>query len=167
MTTRDHLIYHLQDRYGLIRDMLPLVNEALHDSGSEAMRQLLHTQRESQRAELETLERALNILGAQYKMERNPVAPGIREAAQRFRHQMNPTVDQQDIHALLGLLAVAHFVLGAYQGDLELARALGEQDVVTLLEENMQRTAVGAETLHSAARNLIDEVNRRETRRAA
>ena len=167
MTTREHLIYHLQELYAFHRDFLPLLDSMRHESGNERLRDLLHDMHEGLKSEMEILERALNLLGGQYKHERNAVVPGLKEDTQRFKHQMNPSQEQLDIHSALEALKVAHFAIGAYFGDMELARSLGEQDVVTLLQENLQRQRNGEKSIQQYMPALVQGITRAETRHAA
>ena len=109
----------------------------------------------------------LALLGGRYKMERNVLNPGLEEATQRFKRQMSPSREQLDIYTLLQVLAIVQLVRGAYAGDIELARALGEQDVVKLLEENDGRQADMLKTLQALAPLLIQGISRGEAQQAA
>ena len=148
MTTRDHLIYHLQELYSFERDYLPLLMEAAHTAGNERLKELLLVEHEGLRNEMETLERALNLLSARYKQEHTPLVPGFKEATERFKHQLNPSQEQLDIHAATETLKVAQMLIGAYWVDVELARAIGESDVALLLEETLQRETQSRDALH-------------------
>jgi len=167
VTTRDHLIYQLQVLYAFDRDVLPIMDSMIHEDGNAELRQILQRQHDGIKGELEPLERALNLLGAQYKMERSPITPALKEALERFKHQMNPAQDQLDIHALLLMMHTSHVIISEYKGGIELARAVGEQDVVTLLEENCQRHTAGLNEMENFAPTLIQQVSRQEINRAA
>jgi len=167
MTTRDQLIYRLQDQYAFHRDMLPLLNLLRHEAGASTLRTLLTRQHDEMRTDLETLERVLSLLGGRYKQEHHLLSAGFSEATQRFKHQMNPSREQLDIYALLMLIDVGQMEHGAYQGDIDLARALGEQDVVKLLEEIDHRQTDTVNALRQYAPTLIGGVSRGEARQAA
>jgi ferritin-like metal-binding protein YciE len=166
-TTRELLIFRLQEHYGFLRDILPLLDTAHQRAASEALRALLQTQREGIRGELDTLERALNLLGAQYRMERSAAASGVREAMARFQAQAAPTPEHYDIAVALDLLKLAQLAIAAYQGNSELVQAIGESDVVKLLEENIQREQDGLTALRDLAPRLISDAVNREFRQAA
>lgn len=167
MTTRTHLVHHLQDIYSFVRDFLPLLREMEHASKDERLHRLLRADHDAMQNGMETIERALNLLGARYKMERSPMVAALREETERFKHQMNPTPEHMEIHHLLGALKVAQITSSAYQGEIELARAIGEQDVATLLEENLQREAQSIATLRDLLPRLATEISRSESRQAA
>ncbi len=105
MTTRDQLIYRMQEIYALQRDLLALLDTMRHESQVAELQQVLQHQHDITHAQLEPLERALNVLGAQYKMEHSPFVPVYKEVIARFKHQMNPSREQLDIYTLLLLLA--------------------------------------------------------------
>lgn len=167
MTTREQLIYHLQALYSLYRDYLPQLEEARHEGDGDEQARLLAMQHDAIRAEMETLEQALNLLSARYKMEHSAVAAGFKEVTGRFRHQMNPSREQLTIYALLAALSLAHLAVGKYQGDIELARAVGEQDVAMLLEENLRRQTECQRALRAATPKLIQELSAAEGQQAA
>lgn len=167
MTTRDHLIYHLQEQYAFQRDFLPLLNEMEHGGSDEHLRLLLHEEHEGLRNEMETLDRGLSLLGARFKQESNAVVPALRETTERFKHRMNPTPEHRDIHAALEVMKVSLMSVAEYQGDAEMARAIGEQDVALLLEENLHRQTQGLERLQAFIPQLIAKVSKSEARRAA
>ena len=167
MTTRDHLVYALQNMYSFSRDFLALLDSMIHECGSDELRCVLQLQHDGIKSELEPLERALNVLGAKIKMERSVLVPAIKETAARFKHQMNPSQEQLDVHSLLVTMRVTSLMRGTYQGDIELARAVGEQDIVTLLQENLHRQAAGLRSLQALASTLTQEVGRKEMRHAA
>jgi ferritin-like metal-binding protein YciE len=167
MTTRDQLIFHLQEEYSFLRDFLPLLDTLHHEVGHANLAARLQQEREGIRTDLETLERALNVMGAHYKMERSAVAPGFKEAMLRFKAQMVPPREQIDIFALLDAVKVAQLAIGAYQGLRELARAVGEMDVATLLTENLQREQETVSALLALAPELLRAIGGAEARWAA
>ena len=57
--------------------------------------------------------------------------------------------------------------VAAFQGEAEMARAIGEQDVALLLEENLHRQTQGLEAMQAFIPQLMGRVSRSEARRAA
>jgi len=167
MTTREHLIYRLQERYAFLADFLPMLDQIRHGTTDERLRKLEAHEHEELMGEIDTLERALNLLGAQYKLEHNPIDPALQESSRRFKHQMNPSAEQTDVHHILLLNAIAQYVAAGYQGDAELARGIGEQDVALLLEENLQRQHEGYRAMRSLMPAMVREMCRIEAQRAA
>lgn len=167
MTTRDQLVFALQDQYAFLRDFLPVLNVLRHDVDNQHLHRLLDQERDGMQGEMETLDRALNLLGARYTCERSPLAPGFREKLDRFKHRHSPAQEQLGIYAVITMMAVAQLLIGGYQGDAELASAIGEQDVATLLEENAQRQQAGLRALQRFASPHIRDIGQAEARPAA
>ncbi|HEY3415245.1 MAG TPA: DUF892 family protein [Armatimonadota bacterium] len=167
MTTRDHLIAHVQDMYAFARDYLPVLHAQGRMCRLERLRDLLGQQHADLRDEMETLERVLNLLSARFTMERSPIVPGLEQASRRFRYRMNPSREQLDLHLALETLAVSQLIIGKYQGEIELARAIGEQDVVLLLQENLTRQEQGQRALRQFLPTLLQEAGPEEIRRVA
>ncbi|MHB9026302.1 MAG: DUF892 family protein [Armatimonadota bacterium] len=167
MTTRDHLVAHVQDQYAFVREYLAVLQAQRHRCGQARLRELLAQQHADMRDEMETLERVLNLLSARYTMERSPLVRALEETSRRFRHQRNPSHEQLDIHFALEMLAVAQLLIGKYQGEIELARAVGEQDIALLLRENLTRHETNARALRQLFPSLVQGEERGEIRRVA
>jgi hypothetical protein len=167
MTTRDHLVYQLQAHYSCGRDLLPWLDLLHHRAGHEQPREMLAQVHAVLRSQLELLERALNLLGARYKQEHNPFPPAEHEATERFQHRMAPSQEQVEIYALLEVTHWLHWFNGAFQGEVDLAREIGEADVARLLTEGSEQLHAILEPLAVVRGATIRGVARTETRRAA
>ncbi len=167
MTTRDHLVYRLQTLYSLYRDFLPQLQGMVHECEAEQLCAALRTDHDELRNGLETLERALNLLGAQYSQAPSALAAAVKEETGRLKHQQNPSHEQLDIAAALRTIAVGEYFYGDYTGDILLARAIGESDVAILLGENQHQLDERLAALRTIAAALIADVSRSEARRAA
>ncbi|MHB9131435.1 MAG: DUF892 family protein [Armatimonadota bacterium] len=167
MTTRDHLIYHLQENYSILRDLLPQLDVMHHQSGNGRLRELLQQHHKTLQGEMDVLERSLNLLSAEFKMERSTIVPALKEATERFKHRMNPSQEQLDIHWATEMLKVGYLMRAAYQGDTAMAQAIGEQDVARLLDENLQREVDDLQAMRKFLAQLLRDVSKGEARQAA
>ncbi|HEX2948862.1 MAG TPA: DUF892 family protein [Armatimonadota bacterium] len=167
MTTRDHLIYHMQDLYSFERDMIPLLLEMRSECNDDHIQQLLQDEGDAMRSEMDTIERGLNLLSTFFRQERNPLVPALKDAYQRFKRQTNPPAEQRDIYSALALFKAQHSCIAAYQGLIEMARAIGEQDVAMLMSENQQRQQRRSDSVQQYIPSLVSGTNRGESRQAA
>lgn len=167
MMTREHLVLVLQEMYSFHRDLLPLLDSLRHMANDKRVRSVLQTQHDGVRGEMETAERALDLLGARYSMEHSILAAGLKEDSDRFRHRQSPERSLLEVHALLVALTATGIVRSKYQGAMEMAQAIGEQDVARLLEEMDSREVTGQADVGELMPKLIQEINAREIRRAA
>lgn len=167
MTTREHLVLLLQEIYAFHRDLLPLLDSLRHMASDRRVRSVLQTQHDGVRGEMETAERALNLLGAHYSMAHSILAAGLKEDSDRFRHRESPERAILEVHALQTALTAAGIARSWYQGAMEMALAIGEQDVARLLEEMDTREVTGQADLGELMPQLIQEINAGEIRRAA
>jgi len=167
MTIREHLVLSLQEIYAFHRDMLPLLDSLRHLAGDQRARIALQTQHDGVHGEQETANRALLQLDARFKMEHSVYAASLKEASDRFRHQESPAREQLEIHALLTALAATGIARSKYLGALEMALAIGEQDVARMLEEMDKREVIGQGDLAELLPQLIQEAGSGESRQAA
>jgi ferritin-like metal-binding protein YciE len=104
--------------------------------------------REETQRQITNLEQALEAIGGDTTAHQDAVMDGIADHAE----QMLGRVDESLVDSILagGAADTEHHEIATYEGLITLAEALGEDDVVTLLEENLeqeQRTLKEVETV--------------------
>jgi ferritin-like metal-binding protein YciE len=104
--------------------------------------------REETQQQIRNLEQALEAIGGDNTAHKDAVMDGIAQHAE----QMLGRVDDSLVDSILagGAAHTEHHEIATYEGLITLAEALGEDDVVTLLEENLeqeQRTLREVETV--------------------
>jgi ferritin-like metal-binding protein YciE len=133
-----------------VLDMLGQLQEAAQ--GQELKQQLSHHADET-RQQIANIEQAFAAIGAEVDDKPCPAIEGIEKEGQT----MIKTVDEPLVDAVIlgGAAETEHHEIAVYEGLITKAEAMGEQDVVALLQENLEQE-----------QHTLDEVKRASQREA-
>jgi ferritin-like metal-binding protein YciE len=93
--------------------------------------------REETEGQIRNVEQAMQAVGAEPTGHREAIAEGISEQAEDLLGR----VDEQFADAILasGAAQTEHHEIATYEGLITMASAMGEEDVVALLQENLEQ----------------------------
>src|ERR671933_1499889 len=116
-----------------ILDMLPQLVEHAND---EQLRQSLRQHYEETQRHVANLERVFNALGAEVDEAACPAIEGLEKEGQANLKMVDDTLND---HVIIGgVTETEHHEIAVYEGLITKASAMGEQDVVALLQENLE-----------------------------
>jgi ferritin-like metal-binding protein YciE len=116
-----------------ILDMLPQLEEHANDSQLKAA--LRHHYEETQR-HVTNLQRVFDALGTEVDESPCPAIEGLEKEGQANLKMVDDSLNDQVI--LGGVCETEHHEIAVYEGLITKAEAMGEQDVVALLQENLE-----------------------------
>jgi len=105
------------------------------------------------RAHVANLEQAFAILGVEPETEKSSAFDG----SVKDHDQLVKKLDVQPLEDIVHAGAAAkteHFEIAAYEGMIDLARTLGETEIVQLLEENLDQEREALEQVRQVAKML-------------
>jgi len=105
------------------------------------------------RAHVANLEQAFAILGVEPETEKSSAFDGLV----KDHDQLVKKLDVQPLEDIVHAGAAAkteHFEIAAYEGMIDLARTLGETEIVQLLEENLDQEREALEQVRQVAKML-------------
>ena len=115
-----------------ILDMLAELEEHANDS---QLQQSLRTHYEETQQHVANLERAFDMLGAEVDDAPCPAIEGLEKEGQANLKMVD---DGLNDHVIIdGVCETEHHEIAVYEGLITKAEAMGEQDVVRLLQENL------------------------------
>lgn len=103
------------------------------------------------------LEGVFEQLGQQPQRATNEVAQGLVSEAQQLMQQ---TQDEnlRDVAINAAVMKVEHFEMGSYRGLLTAAQQMGQDQIVSLLQQNLQEEEQTAQTAEQSAPDLLQKV---------
>jgi ferritin-like metal-binding protein YciE len=117
-----------------ILDMLPQLEEQANDS---QLKQSLRQHFEETQRHVANLERAFQALGAEVDESPCPAIEGLEKEGQANLKMVDDTLND---HVIIGGVAeTEHHEIAVYEGLITKAEAMGEQDIVALLQENLEQ----------------------------
>jgi ferritin-like metal-binding protein YciE len=154
---RDLLLTELQSMLyveeKLANEVLPeLSNEIKHsDFKSDVKHHLEETRRH-----VTNLERVFELLGEEPKPDKSHAIDGL--VAQHDKVVKNIESDQlRDVFNAGAAAKTEHLEIAAYEGMIESASVLGEEEVVSLLEENLDEEKKALKKVEKASKELNSE----------
>ena len=156
-TPRELFIHELGDilyvEEKLTEEVLPKLIEEVQ---SDEFRKGLERHLEQTRGHVTNLEQAFDTLGEKPEAEKCIGFEGLKKEHDELTGEISDSlIDIVDTGAAA---RTEHYEIAAYSGLIEMARALGETEVVGLLEENLKEEREALREVESVAKTLRDEM---------
>jgi ferritin-like metal-binding protein YciE len=129
--------YKLGTALGAEKKVLTMLKTMEEKAQAAELKQGFERHREETEGQIRNLERALEAIGGASTAHQDPVANGIAEHAE----SMLGRVDESLVDAVLagGAAETEHHEIAAYESLITMAEAMGAEDVVVLLQENLEQ----------------------------
>jgi ferritin-like metal-binding protein YciE len=134
----------------LIKALPKLASEATDSELSEGFE--AHLQETRQHAT--NLEQVFKSVGEKAKAEKCPAIDGIKTEHDEFMTEEEPSPEIRDLFLTGSGARAEHYEIAAYTGLITMAQALGENEAVSLLEENLKQEKAALAKLEKAAARL-------------
>lgn len=140
---------------GAERKVLATLKKLEHNAQREELKQQFHHHLEETEGQIRNLEQAMRAIGAEGGHESDS-ANGIAAEGEKMMEK----VDEELIDAvLLGAAAkTEHVEIAMYEGLITKAEAMGADDVVALLQENLEQEQHTLEEVKRASQELSTEL---------
>ena len=109
---------------------------------------------EETRQHVKNLERAFEALGEPAKAEKCPGIDGIKKEHDDFVSNESPTPEVLDAFLTGAGSRTEHYEIAAYEGLVTMATAMGEDDVVSLLNENLEQEKAALAKMQTIGKRL-------------
>jgi ferritin-like metal-binding protein YciE len=156
-TPRDLFLHELGDilyvERKLVNEVLPKLIDEVQD---KQFRTGLERHLEQTRGHITNVEQVFDELGEQAHEEECIGFEGLKKEQEKLVREAS-----DDLIDLVNTGAAArteHYEIAAYSGLIEMARALGEQNVVTLLDENLKEEKETLREVESVEKTLRDQI---------
>jgi ferritin-like metal-binding protein YciE len=147
--------HELGTALGAERKVLATLKKLEQNAQREELKQQFHHHLEETEGQIQNLEQAMQAIGTEGGHE-SDAASGVATEGEKLMGK----VDEQLIDAvLLGAAAkTEHLEIAMYEGLITKAEAMGADDVVALLEENLEQEKHTLEEVKQAAERLSKEL---------
>ncbi len=109
---------------------------------------------EQTRGHARNLEQVFSHLSQELRRETNEVAKGlVSEAQEGIQEAQNDAI--RDCVIVAAVMKVEHFEMGSYRALISGAQQMGQQEVVSLLQQNLEEEEQTAQTAEQSAPELI------------
>jgi ferritin-like metal-binding protein YciE len=155
-TPRDLFLHELGDilyvEQKLTREVLP---KLIDEVRSAEFRKGLERHLDQTKGHVTNLEQVFDLLGEQPETEKCIGFEGLKKEHDELTSETDESlIDLVDAGAAA---RTEHYEIAAYTGLIEMARALGETDAVSLLDENLKEEKEALREVESVTKALRDE----------
>jgi ferritin-like metal-binding protein YciE len=152
-TPQELFVHELADAMSaeqIILKMLPeLAKEAQHPEVKKAIQE--HEQ--ETRQQVKNLEQVFKQLGEEPEPTTCHAAEGLKKEHEAL-HEEQPSPEILEMANLAGAAKTEHYEIATYTALVQMARDLGEREVVTLLKENLDQEKAMAKRVEALAKEL-------------
>jgi ferritin-like metal-binding protein YciE len=103
---------------------------------------------------VKNVEQAFEALGEKAKAEKCPGIEGIKQEHDDFVANESPSQEVLDAFLTGAGARTEHYEIAAYEGLVTMADAMGEDDVATLLRENLEEEKTALRKMQAIAKRL-------------
>jgi len=136
-----------------ILEMIPQLEEHANDS---QLKQSLNTHLAETRGHVANLERAFQALGAEVDDSPCPTIEGLEKEGQANLKLVDDSLNDQVI--ISGVTETEHHEIAVYEGLITHAEAMGNEQVVQLLQQNLEQEQHTLDEVRDATRKVADQV---------
>lgn len=148
--------YKLGTALALERKVETMLRKLEPKASDGQVKQGLARHLEETAAQIRNLEQAISTMGADGTAHQDPIIEGI----DRHAEQMLGRVDESLADAVIlgGAAETEHHEIAMYEGLLTMAEAMGQDDVVALLTENLEQEQQMLQEVQTAMEKLAQQV---------
>jgi ferritin-like metal-binding protein YciE len=103
------------------------------------------------------VEKSFDVLGEAAKAERCPAIEGIKKEHDEFVADESPSPEVLDAFLTGAGARAEHYEIAAYEGLIAMADAMGEDEVVRLLTENLEDEQAALKTVKTIGKRLAKQ----------
>ncbi|HEX7241189.1 MAG TPA: DUF892 family protein, partial [Longimicrobiaceae bacterium] len=157
---RDLLKHELGDLLFAEKTFLKGTKKMAKETSEPAMRERLEAHVAETEGQIRRLEEAFRAMGEKPKAEKCEAALGLIEEHDSFVSEEEPSKEILEAFDLGSGLRVEHYEIAAYRTAMAIARTLGEQECLGLLQQNLAEEEAMAKFIEKAAARSLPALAR-------
>jgi ferritin-like metal-binding protein YciE len=148
--------YKLGTALALERKVEKMLRMMEDKASMDQLKQGFARHREETGQQIKNIEQAIQAVGGDSTAHQDPIIEGIEQQAE----QMLGRVDEQLVDAVLagGAAHTEHHEIATYEGLITMASAMGQEDVVALLQENLEQEQKTLREVESVTETLSQQL---------
>ncbi|HLU26725.1 MAG TPA: DUF892 family protein [Longimicrobiales bacterium] len=135
---QDVFRHGLGDIYDAEQQLLSVLDQMETETQDTSIRDRIRKHRDETQHQIENLERCFELIGVDAPRVQCAAIRGLRDEKRTFQ-QENPSPQALEAFNLDAASKTEHYEIAAYRGLMNQAKALGQEDVRRLLEQNLRQ----------------------------
>jgi ferritin-like metal-binding protein YciE len=154
---RDLFLHELGDVLYAEKTLVKALPKLQEEASDEELASGFADHLEETRQHVKNLEEAFEALGEPAKAEKCPGIEGIKKEHDDFVANESPTSDVLDAFLTGAGARTEHYEIAAYEGLVTMATAMGEDDVASLLTENLEQEKAALSKMQTIGKRLAKD----------
>jgi ferritin-like metal-binding protein YciE len=154
---RDLFLHELGDVLYAEKTLVKALPKLQEEASDEELASGFADHLEETRQHVKNLEQAFEALGEPAKAEKCPGIEGIKKEHDDFVANESPTSDVLDAFLTGAGARTEHYEIAAYEGLVTMATAMGEDDVASLLTENLEQEKAALSKMQAIGKRLAKD----------
>jgi len=155
-TPRELFVHELSDAMSAEQIILKMLPELRQESQHPELKRAFEQHEKETRQQIETLEQVFRQLGEEPERTTCHAAEGLEQEHQAL-HEEDPTPEVMQLGIVAGAGKTEHYEIATYTALVQMARDLGEREVVRLLGENLAQEKAMAKRVEGLAKQFGKE----------
>ena len=151
---RDLFLHELGDVLYAEKTLVKALPKLQEEASDEELASGFADHLEETRQHVKNLEQAFEALGEPAKAEKCPGIEGIKKEHDDFVANESPTSEVLDAFLTGAGARTEHYEIAAYEGLVTMATAMGEDDVASLLNENLEQEKAALAKMQTIGKRL-------------
>ncbi len=152
-TPRDLFVHELADTMSAEHITLKLLSELQKEARHPEAKQAFREHEQETKQQISNLEQVFELLGEEPEQTTCHAAEGLQREHEAL-HEEQPTPEVLEMGNLGGAAKTEHYEIASYTALVQMARDLGERDIVRLLKENLSQEKAMAKRVEALAKEL-------------
>lgn len=158
MSLNDLLIEELKDLYNAENQLVKALPKMAKGASSPELKELISTHLEETKGQVERLKQVFE------QLEEKPtgkVCKGMQGLIEEGQEQLESDEEgaSKDVGISGAALRVEHYEIAGYTAAIAIAQQLGQDEIVSLLTENLEEEQAASEKVQAQAESLIEEAS--------
>ena len=171
-TAHELFLHELADMLDAERKLVEALGEQAGDASNPQLQKAFSAHRTQTEKQVQRLEQIFQQLGEQPETTECKGLKGLLEELETFKSEESPSPDLLDVFSIGAASKVESYEINAYESLINLARGMGHNKAVKLLQQNLKEEQATLKKLQGFARKIKPEQSgmeeqARKTRRAA
>ena len=151
---RELFLHELGDVLYAERTLVKTLPKLQEEASDEELAEGFADHLEETRQHVKNVEQAFEALGEQAKAEKCPGIEGIKQEHDDFVANESPSQEVLDAFLTGAGARTEHYEIAAYEGLVTMADAMGEDEVATLLRENLEEEKTALRKVQAIGKRL-------------
>jgi ferritin-like metal-binding protein YciE len=152
---RDLFLHELGDVLYAEKTLVKALPKLQEEASDEELASGFAHHLEETRQHVKNLEQAFEALGEPAKAEKCPGIEGIKKEHDDFVANESPTTEVLDAFLTGAGARTEHYEIAAYEGLVTMATAMGEEDVASLLNANLEQEKAALAKMQTIGKRLV------------